>query len=58
MTTKLLGILKKVAGLVLIELMVPGGTLLVLTLLFMGCTLPIPERLAAVLPVLKVVRRS
>jgi hypothetical protein len=49
---------KKAVGLLLIELVVPGGTLLVLTLLLTGGSLPIPERLAAALPVLKLLRRS
>ncbi len=58
MAAKLLGYAKKAAGLLLIELVVPGGTLILLTLLLTGATLPIPERLAAALPVLKMFRRG
>ncbi len=36
MTAKVIGIGKRVLTLVLIELLVPGGTLVVLALLFMG----------------------
>jgi hypothetical protein len=41
----------------LIELVVPGGTLLVLTFLLTGGSLPIPERLTETLPILKLLRR-
>ncbi len=58
MVAKVLGYAKKAAGLLLIELVVPGGTLVVLTLLLTGGTLPIPERLATALPILNLVRRS
>ena len=58
MAAKVLGYLKKAAGLLLIELVVPGGTLVVLTLLLTGGSLPIPERLAEALPILKLVRRA
>jgi hypothetical protein len=58
MAAKILGYVKKAAGLLLIELVVPGGTLIVLTLLLTGGTLPIPERLAEALPLLKLIRRS
>ncbi|HEY7678627.1 MAG TPA: hypothetical protein VIG69_16260 [Candidatus Methylomirabilis sp.] len=58
MAAKVLEYAKKAVGLLLIELVVPGGTLLVLTLLLTGGSLPIPERLAAALPVLKLLRRS
>ncbi len=58
MATKLAGYAKKAAGLLLIELIVPGGTLIVLTLLLAGCSLPIPDRLAAALPILRTFKRS
>ena len=58
MAAKMLGYAKKIAGLLLIELVLPGGTLIVLTLLLTGGTLPIPERVAEVLPVLKMLRRA
>lgn len=58
MATQVLGYAKKAAGLLLIELVVPGGTLVVLTLLLTGGALPIPQWLATALPVLKLVRRS
>ncbi len=57
MAAKVLGYARKAAGLLLIELLVPGGTLLVLTLLLTASSLPIPERLAAALPILKLLRR-
>lgn len=57
MAAKALGYAKKAAGLLLIELVVPGGTLVLLTLLLTGGTLPIPERLVAALPFLKLLRR-
>lgn len=58
MVTRLAAYAKKAAGLLLIELVVPGGTLIVLTLLLSGVALPIPERLVAVLPVLRIFKRS
>ena len=58
MAAKMLGYAKKVAALLLIELVLPGGTLIVLTLLLTGGTLPIPERLAEALPVLRLLRRA
>jgi hypothetical protein len=58
MAAKMLGYAKKIAGLLLIELVLPGGTLIVLTLLLTGGTLPIPERVAEALPVLKMLRRA
>ncbi len=58
MKAKMLRFMKKAAGLLLIELVVPGGTLIVLSLVLAGVDLPIPERLASVLPALKLLRRS
>jgi hypothetical protein len=57
MATKWVRYAKKAAGLLLIELVVPGGTLILLTLLLTGGTLPIPGRLAAALPILKMFKR-
>lgn len=58
MARKLMGIAKKAGGLLMIELLVPGGTLIVLALLLAGGSLPaIPEKVAALLPALKVVKR-
>ena len=57
MATKLLGYAKKAAGLLMIELLVPGGTLIVLGLILTGGTLPIPEKVASVLPILKLIKR-
>jgi hypothetical protein len=57
MAIKLKGYAKKVAALLLIELLVPGGTLVVLTLLLTGTWLPIPEKVAAALPILNLLRR-
>lgn len=58
MATKLKGYAKKVAALLLVELLVPGGTLVVLTLLLTGKALPIPEKVAAALPILNLFKRS
>ncbi len=58
MAAKVLGYAKKAAGLLLIELVVPGGTVVVLALLLTGVGLPIPARLTAALPVLKLLRRA
>jgi len=58
MATKLTGYAKKVAALLLVELLVPGGTLVVLTLLLTGMALPIPEKVAAALPILNLFKRS
>ncbi|HYB74151.1 MAG TPA: hypothetical protein VED18_12335 [Candidatus Sulfotelmatobacter sp.] len=58
MATKLKGYAKKVAALLLVELLVPGGTLIVLTLLLTGMALPIPEKVAAALPILNLFKRS
>jgi len=58
MTGKLVGIAKKALTLVLIELLVPGGTLVVLALLLTGSSaLAIPEKVAPLLPSLKAFRR-
>ena len=58
MRTKLMGLAKKAAGLLMIELLVPGGTLIVLAFLLTGGSLPIPEKLAAALPILGLLKRS
>lgn len=58
MATKLMGLAKKAAGLLVIELLVPGGTLIVLTLLLTGTSIPIPEKVAAALPILNMLKRS
>ncbi len=58
MASTLFGYAKKAAGVLLLELLVPGGTLIVLMLLFTGVELPIPERLAAALPALRLLRRA
>jgi len=52
------GIGEKAAGLLVIELLVPGGTLIVLTLLLTGTSIPIPEKVAAALPILNMLKRS
>ncbi len=53
MTGKLLGITRKALTLVLIELLVPGGTPVVLALLLTGSSaLAIPEKVAPLLPFL------
>lgn len=58
MSGKLAGIARKVLKIVLIELFVPGGTLVVLALLLTsGSALPIPEKVAPFLPFLKAFRR-
>ncbi len=58
MTGKLVGIAKKALTLVLIELLVPGGTLVVLALLLTGSSaLAIPEKVAPLLSFLKAWRR-
>ena len=59
MAGKLLGVARKAARLALIELLVPGGTLVVLALLLAGPFLPgIPEKVASLLPILKGLRRT
>jgi len=59
MTRKLMGVAQKVLRLALIELLIPGGTLVVLVLLLTGgSVLPIPEKLASLLPILKGLRRT
>lgn len=58
MRTKLMGLAKKAAGLLMIELFVPGGTLIILAFLLTGGSLPIPEKLAAALPILSLIKRS
>ena len=59
MGKKVMGVARKVLRLALIELLIPGGTLVVLALLLTGGSgLPIPERLAALLPILKGFRRT
>jgi hypothetical protein len=58
MTGKLVGIARKVLKLVLIELFVPGGTLVVLAILLTGSSaLAIPEKVAPLLSFLNVWRR-
>ena len=58
MTGKLLGIARKALKLALIELFVPGGTLVVLALLLTGSSaLAIPEKVAPLLSFLKAWRR-
>lgn len=57
MATKVMGYAKKAAGLLMIELLVPGGTLIVLGLLLTGGTLPVPEKIASVLPILRLIKR-
>ena len=57
MATKLKRYAKMAAGLLTIELLVPGGTLIILTLLLTGTSLPIPDKLAAVLPILNLFKR-
>ncbi len=59
MTGKLLGIARTALKLVLIELLVPGGTLVVLTLLLTGTSAPaILEKVAPLLPFLKALKRT
>ena len=57
MATKVMGYAKKAAGLLMIELLIPGGTLIVLGLLLTGGTLPVPEKIASVLPILRLIKR-
>jgi hypothetical protein len=58
MTRKVVGYARTALKLVLIELLIPGGTLVILALLLMGSSaLPIPEKVAPPLPFLKVLRR-
>ncbi len=58
MTGKLVGFARKALTLVLIELLVPGGTFVVLALLLTGSSaLVIPEKVAPFLPFLKAFRR-
>lgn len=58
MTGKLVGIARTALRLVLIELLVPGGTLVLLALLLTGSSaLAIPEKVSALLPFLKALRR-
>jgi len=57
-TGKLVGIAKQVLKLMFIELLVPGGTLVVLALLLMGSpALALPEKVAPLFPFLKAMRR-
>jgi hypothetical protein len=59
MAGKLMGVARKALRLALIELLVPGGTLVVLVLLLTGgSVLRIPEKLASLLPILKGFRRT
>ncbi len=60
MTGKLLlGIARTALKLVLIELLVPGGTLVVLALLLTGTSAPaILEKVAPLLPFLKALKRT
>ncbi len=58
MAKKVVRVGKKALGLLMIELLVPGGTLVVLTLLLTGGFLPaLPERIVALLPVFKRLKR-
>lgn len=57
MLTRLKRYAKKAAGLLMIELLVPGGTLILITILLTGGSLPIPEKVLAALPVLKFIKR-
>ena len=58
-TRMLMGVARKALRLALIELLIPGGTLVVLTLLLSGASLPgIPQKVAALLPILKGLRRT
>ena len=58
MTGKLVGIARKALTLVLIELLVPGGTLVVLALFLTGSsTLAIQEKVAPLLSFLKAWRQ-
>ncbi len=59
MTGKLLGIARTALKLVLIELLVPGGTLVVLALLLTGTSArAILEKVAPLLPFLKALKRT
>lgn len=59
MTRKLMGVGRKALRLALIELLIPGGTLVVLALLLSSASvLPIPEKLASLLPMLKGLRQA
>ncbi len=59
MTGKLLGIARTALKLVLIELLVPGGTLVVLALLLTGTSAPaILEKVAPLLPFLKALKQT
>ena len=54
MGKKVMGVARKVLRLALIELLIPGGTLVVLALLLTGGSgLPIPEKVTSLLPILK-----
>ena len=58
MTGKLVGIARLALKLALIELLVPGGTLVVLALLLTGSSVPaILEKVATLFPFLKALRR-
>jgi hypothetical protein len=57
MLTRVKGLAKKAAALLMIEMLIPGGTLIVLTFLLTGGSLPIPEKLAAALPILNLLKR-
>jgi hypothetical protein len=57
MTEKLMRIARMALKLVLIELLVPGGTLVVLALFLTGSSaLAVPEKVAALLPFLPFVK--
>lgn len=59
MIRTLKGIARKARRLAFIELLVPGGTLVALALLLTGSSvLPIPEKVASLLPILKGFRRT
>ena len=58
MTKKVVRVGKRALGLLGIELLVPGGTIVVLTLLLTSGAFPaLPRRLVALLPVLKRLKR-
>ncbi len=59
MGRKLAGIAKSAAMLLMIELLVPGGTLVVLAILLAGGSLPVmPYQVTALLPFRKALKRS
>ena len=53
MGTTLLGLIKKAGAFLMLGLLVPGGTLMILTLLLVGGLVPLPKKVAALVPVLR-----